>query len=71
MRVAAIIMLVLCCSSSGIADGISNPGTQFIGNMGEGVSNNTGSGSGPPPVGCAGTGLDFTIACNSQYISVF
>lgn len=29
-----------------------------------------GSSSGPPPVGCVGTGYDFTKSCNSQYIVV-
>lgn len=28
-------------------------------------------GGGSPPVGCAGTGWDFTMACNSQYVVVF
>lgn len=32
---------------------------------------NGGSGPTPPPVGCAGTGFDFTKSCNSQYLAVF
>lgn len=26
--------------------------------------------SSPAPPGCSGTGLDFTVPCNSQYISL-
>lgn len=67
MRRIALALALILASGDVIADGIVNPTTQFIGNMGEGISNSGTGGSGP--VSCSNA-LDFTQACNSQYIGV-
>ena len=58
-----------------LADGLSGSvtpqqGTGGIGYTFDGGINGPNS-SGAPPVGCVGTGYDFTNSCNSQYIATF
>lgn len=59
-KIISIFALCLLCSSSVVADGISNPATQFVGNMGEGVNNGGHAGGGGG--GCVGA-ADFSDGC--------
>ena len=69
---AILATLIIAISSQLFADGINNPksGGSGGGQVGfvEGINN---LGIGGSIVGCAGTGFDFTQACNSQYIAPF
>jgi hypothetical protein len=72
--ILTIAMLIVLASTSVVADGIVNPGTQFVGNMHEGISNAGGGTPTPPPVSCdmdAGQ-LDFRTACGTlRYMVIF
>lgn len=61
---AALIAITLAFAATAAADGINNPTTQFVGNMGgEGPNNATTGGAPPPPTEC-GTGvIDTTTGC--------
>lgn len=62
-RAFKLSLVLALFAGAAFGDGIKNPTTQFVGSMGEGVSNPTGSGSGP-----ATASLDFSSADNSQYM---
>jgi hypothetical protein len=49
----------------GTGSGISNGGPSL------GLTGSNGGAGGGGGGGCAGTGYDFTVACNSQYIATF
>lgn len=79
MRLVLALALTLACAAA-LAQMVPNqapmtpqsngPGPQFenmIPNEGDMTPNAV---SGSAPVGCAGTGYDFTQACNSQYVVV-
>jgi len=48
-------------------DGIANQGAVGV----QGINAISATAKSSPVVGCVGTGFNFTLACNSQYISVF
>lgn len=52
-------------------EGVGPDGNCLNGTSSGQVSTNNPGGNTPPPVGCAGTGFDFTKSCNSQYLAVF
>lgn len=60
--IRAIIICILClvCAADVTADGISNPTTQFVGNMGEGINNGGHAGGGGG--GCVGA-ANFADGC--------
>jgi hypothetical protein len=69
------ISILMAIIGWALADGLSGTISQQIGG---GISNGFDGGISPPaaaggtPVtGCVGTGYDFTLACNSQYIATF
>ena len=66
MRVFLVILIGLLLATAAKSDGIFNPSGGGIG-FTDGINNFTASG-GPPPA-CSNK-LDFSVACNSQYIGV-
>lgn len=61
MRILGLTLVLLVFAGLARGDGIRNPGTQFVGNMGEGPSN-SGGGVAPPPNPCTGA-ADFSDGC--------
>lgn len=65
-----LVAIFLMMSVSARGDGIWNP-TGTIGFWGTDGISNGGAAASSPVTGCAGTGFNFTLACNSQYLAVF
>jgi hypothetical protein len=63
---ALLIAALLVASTLARSDGIYNP---TVGRFGSDGINNFATASAVAT--CSGTGLNFTIACNSQYIPLF
>lgn len=61
MKTAVLLAILALFAGAAMGDGIVNPGTQFMGNMNEGISN-PGGGGGPPPGACSGA-ADFSDGC--------
>lgn len=66
-RLTAAAALTLFAGAA-FGDGINNPTTQFVGNMGEGVSNPIGVG-GTPVTPCSGGQFDFSAGCNAIFFT--
>ena len=64
---AILIFALLLAATLARSDGIFNPGSRGIG-FNDGISN-VGAGA-APATPCSGTGLNFSVACNSQYIGI-
>lgn len=69
------LVILVAIVGWGLADGLSGTISQQLGG---GISNGFDGGisspiaaGGTPVVGCIGTGYNFTLACNSQYIATF
>lgn len=60
MRTLALMLVLALFAGTAFGDGIVNPGTQFMGNMHEGISNPGGTPA--PPGACAGA-VDFSDGC--------
>lgn len=66
MRIVVAVFLLLSSLAAAHAIGLGGEGKIFgrLGSLGNKKA------SAPPPATCSGTGLDFTVPCNSQYIGV-
>lgn len=68
MKILTRVIALLLLSTVAHSDGIYNPLTENAVGM-DGIYN-VGASGGGGVTPCSGTGLDFTSACNSQYIGL-
>ena len=71
---ALLIIALLIAATIARSEGIYNPTAggwfSFTGGVGGGGAISNGGGGSAPAVPCSGTGLNFSVACNSQYIGI-